>query len=64
MQSMSEEAVLERIDPKRRAFMKRVLVGTAFAAPAMVSFDTKSISVHVGSNAYASAAGSGGNAEG
>lgn len=59
---MDEEKVLERVDPKRRNFMKRLLVGSAFAVPAMVSFDMDSINVHVGSTAYA--AGSGGGGEG
>lgn len=57
---MSDNKVLDRIDPKRRKFMKRVVVGTAFAVPAMVSFDMDSLSVHVGSNAYAVGSAPGG----
>lgn len=54
---MSEEKVLDRIDPKRRKFMKRALTGAAFVVPAMVSFDMDSLSVHVGANAYAVGSG-------
>jgi hypothetical protein len=32
-----DEKVLEKVDPKKRAFIKKVLVGAAFATPLMQS---------------------------
>ena len=45
---MSEQAtkpVLERVDKKRRGFVKKVLLGGAFATPLMASFRMDSLSV-------------------
>lgn len=57
---MDKKDVFDRLDPRRRSFVKKIVVGTAFAVPAMVSFDKESLSVHVGAKAYAAAIGSGG----
>ena len=57
---MADKKLLERVDPNKRAFVKGVVATTAFVVPTMVSFDMKSMTVHVGSKAYAtSSSGSG-----
>ncbi|MFC1488442.1 hypothetical protein ACFL6B_01200 [Thermodesulfobacteriota bacterium] len=33
-----DEKVLEKVDPGKRAFLKKIAVGTAFAIPVMKSF--------------------------
>ncbi len=57
---MDKKDPLERIDPSKRALFKRLAIGTAFAVPTMVSFDMKSLVVHVGNHAYAASGGGGG----
>jgi hypothetical protein len=41
------EEVVERVGPDRRAFVRRVIVGTAFAAPIVSSFSMNSLSMKV-----------------
>lgn len=60
---MDNDDVFKRVDSRRRSFMKKIVAGSAFAVPAMVSFDKDSLSVHVGAEARAFAAGSGGGEE-
>ena len=50
---MAEGKALEKLDSSKRAFVKNVVIGTAFVVPAIVSFDMNSMSVHLGANAYA-----------
>ena len=57
---MNDKKILDRVNPQRRKFMKKFVVGTAFVVPAMVSFDMDSLSVHVGASAYAVGSGAGG----
>ena len=52
---MTDKKVLSRIDSKKRAFVKNVILGTAFVVPAVVSFDMDSMTVQLGANAYATA---------
>ncbi len=42
---VSKKAVLDRVDKNRRGFVKKALIGTAFAAPLMASFRMDSLSV-------------------
>lgn len=57
---MDKKDPIETIDPGKRELFRRFAVGTAFVVPTMVSFDMKSLAVHVGTDAYASSAGGGG----
>ena len=57
---MEEKDIFERVDSRRRSFLKKIVVGTAFAVPAMVSFDKNSLSVHMGNQARADGSGGGG----
>jgi hypothetical protein len=50
---MSDKKILDHVDPKKRSFIKGVVATSAFVVPTMVSFDMKSMSVHVGAQAYA-----------
>ena len=56
---MTKDKLLDQVDPKKRALIKKLAVGTAFVVPTMVSFDMNSLTVHVGANAYADGSGSG-----
>jgi len=38
------EAILEKVDVKRRGFVRKVIVGSAFAAPFVTSFSMDSLS--------------------
>lgn len=38
--------VLERVDPEKRAFLKTIIVGTAFLAPTVVSFSMDGLSLY------------------
>ena len=40
------DAVLERIDPDKRAFLKKLVVGTAFVVPTVASFSMDGLSVY------------------
>lgn len=40
------EKVLERIDPAKRAFLKTIIVGTAFVVPTVVSFSMDGLSLY------------------
>jgi len=49
----ANEAILEKVDAKRRGFVKKVIVGTAFAAPVVSSFSMDGLSIKVGRSAFA-----------
>jgi len=53
----SNNKALDRINSKKRALIKGIIAGTAFAVPMMLSFDMKTMSIHVGTNAYADHSG-------
>lgn len=38
--------VLERVDPEKRAFLKKIVVGTAFLVPTVVSFSMDGLSLY------------------
>lgn len=38
------DPVLEQVDPEKREFLKKVLVGTAFVAPIVASFSMDGLS--------------------
>jgi len=40
------EAVLQRVDPAKRAFLKALVTGSAFVAPIVTSFSMKGVSVY------------------
>jgi len=40
------EQVLDRIDPKKRAFLKTLIVGTAFVVPTVTSFSMDGLSLY------------------
>ena len=40
------EEVLDRIDPKKRAFLKTLIVGTAFVVPTVTSFSMDGLSLY------------------
>jgi hypothetical protein len=61
---MTKDKVLDTVDPGKRNLIKKLAVGSAFAVPTMVSFDMNSLSVHVGSKAYADGSNAGGGEEG
>jgi hypothetical protein len=37
------DPVLEGVDPKKRAFLKKLIVGTAFAVPMVASYSVKDL---------------------
>ena len=41
------EEVMGRVGPDRRTFVRRLVIGTAFAAPIVSSFDMASLSMKV-----------------
>ena len=49
----SEDRVLEKVDPDRRSFVRKVIIGTAFAAPVVSSFSMDELSIKVGRPALA-----------
>ena len=38
--------VLARVDPEKRAFLKKIVVGTAFVVPTVVSFSMDGLSLY------------------
>jgi hypothetical protein len=40
------DSVLERIDPAKRAFLKKLIVGTAFVVPTVASFSMDGLSLY------------------
>ena len=50
---LSENKVLEKVSSDRRGFVKKVIVGTAFAAPVVSSFSMDGLSIKVGRSAFA-----------
>ena len=40
------DTVLERIDPAKRAFLKTIIVGTAFVVPMVASFSMDGLSLY------------------
>ena len=40
------DRMLEHVDPARRAFLKRLVVGSAFVAPLVASFSLDGLSVY------------------
>jgi hypothetical protein len=49
----TKDEVLEKVDPDRRGFVRKVIVGTAFAAPVISSFSMDGLSIKVGRSAFA-----------
>ena len=49
----SEDQVLEKVSPDRRSFVRKVIIGTAFAAPVVSSFSMDGLSIKVGRSAFA-----------
>ena len=49
----AEDKILENVDAKRRGFVRKVIVGTAFAAPVVSSFSMDELSIKVGRPALA-----------
>jgi len=49
----ANETILEKVDAKRRGFVKKVIVGTAFAAPVVSSFSMDGLSIKIGRSAFA-----------
>jgi len=49
----SENKVLDKVNPDRRGFVKKIIVGTAFAAPIVSSFSMDGLSIKVGRSAFA-----------
>ncbi len=47
------ETVLDRVDPAKRAFLKKLVVGTAFVVPTVTSFSMDGLSTYQ-ANAQAS----------
>jgi len=47
------ESVLDRIDPEKRAFLKKLVIGTAFVVPTVASFSMDGLSLYQ-ANAQAS----------
>ena len=43
-----DEGFLENVDEKRRDFIKKVVVGTAFAVPVINSFSMDGLKIHMG----------------
>ena len=48
-----EDRVLEKVNPDRRSFVRKVIIGTAFAAPVVSSFSMDGLSIKVGRSAFA-----------
>jgi hypothetical protein len=44
----NENAVLEGVDESRRGFVKKVLIGTAFAVPVINSFSMDGLKLRIG----------------
>jgi len=42
------EEILEGVDEKRRAFIKKVVIGTAFAVPVINSFSMDGLKINIG----------------
>ena len=40
------ERVLDRVDPQKRAFLKTLVVGTAFVVPTVASFSMDGLSLY------------------
>ena len=40
------EQMLDRVDPKKRAFLKTLVVGTAFVVPTVASFSMDGLSLY------------------
>lgn len=40
------EEILNRLDPERREFLKKIVVATAFTVPAVASFSMDGLSVY------------------
>ena len=40
------EQVLDRVDPKKRAFLKQLVVGTAFVVPTVASISMDGLSLY------------------
>jgi hypothetical protein len=40
------DSVLDRIDPEKRAFLKALIAGTAFAVPTVASFSMDGLSLY------------------
>jgi hypothetical protein len=40
------ESVLDRVDPAKRAFLKKLVVGTAFVVPTVASFSMDGLSLY------------------
>jgi hypothetical protein len=40
------ESVLDRVDPGKRAFLKKLVVGTAFVVPTVASFSMDGLSLY------------------
>src|SRR5262249_33188997 len=51
---MAPEEILGSTDASRREFLKKVLVGTTFAAPVVASFSTRGLSPAVGGAGFVS----------
>ena len=49
----ANEKVLEKVDAKRRGFVRKVIIGTAFVAPIVSSFSMDELSIKVGRSALA-----------
>ena len=47
------DSVLDRIDPEKRAFLKKLIAGTAFVVPTVASFSMDGLSLYE-ANAQAS----------
>jgi len=43
-----DEGILENVDEKRRDFIKKVVVGTAFAVPVINSFSMDGLKINMG----------------
>lgn len=54
------DAALDGVDPDRRSFLKRVVIGTAFAAPVVASFTMSGVQAVYAQSTTASGAVSGG----
>ena len=54
MDDETSEEILSEVGPDRRAFVKRVVAVTAFAAPMVASYDLESLSQSVAKGATTS----------
>ncbi|MEA2040264.1 MAG: hypothetical protein U9N82_10615 [Thermodesulfobacteriota bacterium] len=48
-----DEKILEGVDEKRRDFIKKVVIGTAFAVPVINSFSMDGLKINMGMQAEA-----------